>query len=144
MCIWLWVWLSGLYTEDIVYEIFFLSFPVQIGACENNKFGQFFTRKIVLVAKLHVAQYIETYHLQLAFISFVLLGSQSSFPINLCFKRSFCTFLVNFSIDVHILWYLLTKYFFQNEFTFFKISKGRYWKAFGEIFSLFTLLRSSF
>ena len=89
---------SSLYIEDIVCEIVFLSFAVQIGACENIKFGQFFAREIVLVA-----QYIETYHLQLAFISFVLLGSQSSFPINLCFKRSFCTFLVNFSIDVHIL-----------------------------------------
>jgi hypothetical protein len=109
---------SSLYIEDIVCKIVFLSFAVQIGACENIKFGQFFAREIVLVARLLVAQYIETYHLQLAFISFVLLGSQSSFPINLCFKRSFCTFLVNFSIDVHILWYLLTKYFFQNEFIY--------------------------
>ena len=94
---------SSFYIEDIVCEIVFLSFAVQIGACENIKFGQFFAREIVLVARLLVAQYIETYHLQLAFISFVLLGSQSSFPINLCFKPSFCAFLVNFSIDVHIL-----------------------------------------
>ena len=98
---------------------------MQIGACENNKFGQFFAREIVLMAQY----YIETYHLQLAFISFVLLGSQSSFPINLCFKRSFCTFLVNFSIDVHILWYLLTKFFFQNEFTFFFNFKGKISKS---------------
>ena len=94
---------SSLYIEDIACEIVFLPFAVQIGACENIKFGQFFAREIVLVARLLVAQYIETYHLQLAFISFVLLGSQSSFPINLCSKRSFCTLFVESFIDLQVL-----------------------------------------
>ena len=42
--------------------------------------------------------------LSLTFISFVLLGSQSSFPINLCSKRSFCTLFVESFIDLQVLW----------------------------------------